>query len=134
MKTPFINDMFSLVYTAFKNLYQDKECECQWVPELDPAEDGLEVFGLTTFGKDSVYVEISAKLSVTDAIEIFAHELAHVAVGSDADHGSEWEAAFDAIFDEYNRIGFEKFDTHEEMEVTCGKAYVRGNEGGDSNE
>ena len=125
MDSPFGNDMFTLVYRAFKNLYPDKECDCQWVPELEPAEDGCEILGLTTFSEDSALVEISAQLRIVDAVEIFAHELAHVAVGSDADHGPEWEAAFDSIFNEYDRIGFEEFPVHDTVEITSGKDYVR---------
>ena len=121
--------MFSIVYLAFKNLYPEKSAECEWVPELEPSEDGHEVFGVTTFSDDSVFVEISAKLPVVDAVEILAHELAHVAAGSDADHGPEWEAAFDAIFDEYNRLGYEFYPEHNSTPVTSGKDYVRNKEG-----
>ena len=131
MDSPFGNDMFTLVYKAFKNLYPDKDCDCQWVTELEPAEDGHEVYGVTTFSDDFVLVEVSAQLTVVDAVEILAHELAHVVVGSDAGHGPEWEAAFDAIFDEYNRIGFEEFPVHDPVEVISGKDYVRQNEAGD---
>jgi len=28
MVTPFANDIFALIWQAFKNLYPDKECEC----------------------------------------------------------------------------------------------------------
>ena len=46
---------------------------------------------------------------MTDAVEIFAHELAHVAVGVGHAHDAVWEKAFDDIREEYNRIGFELF-------------------------
>lgn len=129
METPFINDMFSMVWRAFKNLYPDKECKCQWVPELEKSEDGEQPLGVTTFTDDGeVYVDIVATLAVTDAIEIFAHELAHVAVGEGEKHGKAWEEAFDKIFDEYNRIGDEEFDVHNPVDVVSGKAYVRDNE------
>jgi len=128
METPFTNDMFSMVWRAFKNLYPDKDCKCQWVPELEKSEDGKEVFGLTTFTDNgNVYVDIVATLAVTDAIEIFAHELAHVAAGEEEDHGKAWEEAFDKIFEEYNRIGDEEFDVHNPVDVVSGKAYVREN-------
>ena len=128
MKTPFINDMFSMVYQAFKNLYPGKECECQWQPEKMTDEDGTEVLGITTYGDDgSVYVDISASLKVADAVEILAHELAHVAVGEKAEpHGKEWEDAFDSIHNEFNRIGEEMFDDKGVgIPVTSGKEYVR---------
>lgn len=41
--------------------------------------------------------------------ETLGHELAHVAVGPEHEHDEVWKAAFDAIFDEYNKIGDEMF-------------------------
>ena len=131
MKTPFINDMFSMVYQAFKNLYPDKECDCQWQPETMTDEDGTEVLGITTYGDDgSVFIDISANLKVADAVEILAHELAHVAVGKEAEpHGQEWEDAFDAIHNEFDRIGNEMFcDEGVGVDVISGKEYVRDEE------
>ena len=110
MESPFNNDMFSVVWQAFKRLYPDKECLCEWVPEIRESEDGNPVYGLTDYGEDgSVYVAVLADIPVKDAIEIFAHELAHVAAGLDADHGKEWKNAFNAIFEEYHKIQNEMF-------------------------
>ena len=108
METPFANDMFALIWEAFKKLYPGKECECMWAPKIRDSENGEPVYGVTTFedgGK--VYIDILASVSVVDAVEVFAHELAHVAVGITADHGAEWANAFDAIFEEYNKMGLE---------------------------
>lgn len=108
--SPFLNDMFSLVWTAFKNLYPDKQCECYWDPDIGPEEDGKKPYGCTIFGDNgSVTVLVTPHISVYDATEILAHELAHVAVGDDAGHGPEWESAFSSIHEEYNRI-VELFD------------------------
>lgn len=52
---------------------------------------------------------IYAEHSLNIQVETFAHELAHVAVGPEHEHDDVWEAAFDAIFKEYNRIGDELF-------------------------
>lgn len=110
MENPFVNDPFSLVYQAFKNLYPDKACDSYWEPRIRDSEKGEKAYGLTDFGEDdSVAVFVSPEIRVTDAIEVFAHELAHVAVGVEHDHDEVWEAAFDAIFQEYNRIGEELF-------------------------
>ena len=107
MISPFENDMFSLVYQAFRYLYPDTECQCQWLPEIKQ-EDGSPAYGVTTFSDDGhVFVEVSASLSVGDAVEVFAHELAHVAVGEAGGHGEEWDKAFNAIFREYARLGEE---------------------------
>ena len=120
MKTPFNNDIFALIWEAFKNLYPDKECICYWEPRISDAEDGKECFGLTDFGEDGVYVFVKPTLPVADAAEVFAHELAHVAVGIEHDHDQAWEEAFDAIFQEYNRIGDERFEVHTGVEVITG--------------
>ena len=110
MKNPFRNDPFALVWVAFKNLYPDKECEVWWEPNIRVDENGNPVFGLTDFGEDgSVEVFVVPSLSILNATEILAHELAHVAVGIGHDHDETWENAFDAIFREYNRIGDEMF-------------------------
>ena len=128
-KTPFVNDMFALVWMAFKNLYPDKECRCVWVPKLEKDEDGGQPIGVTTFYDEGyAFVEIVATITVADAVEIFAHELAHVAAGNNAGHGKAWEEAFDKIFAEYNRIGYEMYNVHDAIDVVDGKAYVRENE------
>lgn len=108
MKSPFKNDPFALVWIAFKRLYPDKECICEWVPGFGKSEDGKEAYGLTTFVDDGgVVVMVSADLALNDAIEVFAHELAHVAVGVEEDHGEKWEAAFNAIFEKYFEVAKE---------------------------
>lgn len=109
MTTPFENDPFAIVAKAFKNLYPDKEYTAYWEPQIYADEPGdQKPYGLTDFGDDgTVCVFVDPKISVIDAVEIFAHELAHVAAGIDHDHDEYWEAAFDAIFAEYNRIGEE---------------------------
>lgn len=126
MKTPFKNDIFSMIWIAFKNIYPDKDCECFWTPEIRDDADGNECLGMTNFGEDGIVsVFVRTSLKIEDAAEIFAHELAHVAVGLEQDHNEVWESAFDAIFDEYNRIGNELFDVHEAVTVTDGKAYKK---------
>lgn len=74
-----------------------------WTEKLRDDEGGV-VYGITTFPADEnevPLVEISAELTVQDAVEILAHELAHVAAGIDAGHGEAWEKAFHRIHQEY---------------------------------
>ena len=55
-------------------------------------------------------------ISVNNAVEILAHELAHVVAGFEEgkdDHGPEWEAAFESIKQEYGRIGDALFGKEE---------------------
>lgn len=119
---PFSNDPFALVWEAFKNLYPDKECEC-WFDVVDDPEDENGHYGWTQWNDDgTITVAVDVGLHLADAVEIFAHELAHVAVGSDADHSEEWAKAFDAIHEEYNRIGNERFDMHTPTDCIDAKA------------
>ena len=122
MNNPFVNDPFAMVWKAFKNLYPNKDCECLF-DVIEKNEQGDEVFGVTYFDDDgSITVVVDCTLTLANATEIFAHELAHVAVGDDAGHGEEWEKAFDDIFSEYNRIGYEMFDKHTPTEVIDAKS------------
>lgn len=121
LTNPFINDPFAMVYEAFKNLYPEKDCSC-YFDAFDKNEEGDTVYGETLFADDgTMTVGVDVTLNLANAVEIFAHELAHVAVGSDVDHGEEWERAFDAIFQEYNRIGEELFDKHTSVKALNGK-------------
>ena len=71
----------------------------------------MTTYKLCLLPGDGIGPEIIAEgVKVLDAVEILSHELAHVAVGADHEHDEVWEAAFDAIFKEYNRIGDEMFD------------------------
>lgn len=115
---PFQNDMFGMVWQAFKNLYPDKECEIYWEPQIRDEENGQPVYGMTDFGDDGkVTVFVKPSLAVADAVEVLAHELAHVAVGVDHGHDEAWEKAFDDIFAEYNRIGDALFPNGEQCQM-----------------
>lgn len=123
MESPFSNDPFAMVYQAFKNLYPDKDCVCVWQPEEIKDDAGHDFCGMTTFADGEVIVDISVRLPVADAIETLAHELAHVAAGEQEAHGEKWEAAFDAIHAEFDRIGNEMFgeDSGVAVQVADGK-------------
>lgn len=133
LKTPFNNDMFSMVYMAFDSLFPGKPVRIWWNADIPKAADGTERVGLTSWNEDgTIDVDISAKLPVADAVEILAHELAHVAAGKDEGHGEKWEQAFDAIHAEFERIGNDLFpdDPGTSVNVQSGKDYVRDEERG----
>lgn len=109
---PFINDPFAMVWRAFKNLYPEKECQC-YFDALDENTNGKGPFGVTAFEEKMIYVFVDVRMNLLDAVEVFAHELAHVAVGDNAGHGEEWEKAFENIHEEYTRIGDEMFGEEE---------------------
>ena len=120
MVTPFENDPFSMVWAAFKNLYPDKECEVFW--DQHQKDEHEEESGFANFPTDgsTPQVFVFAEHPVNIQTETFAHELAHVAVGPEHEHDEVWEAAFDAIFKEYNRLGDLRFAKPEEEETAEG--------------
>lgn len=108
-KHDFINSPFTILDEAFRGLYPDKKYKACIEPDIKDNE-GNRAFGFTQFNKGEIpVIAISAELSITDATEIFAHELAHVAAGEEAGHGERWDEEFQKIFNEYNRIGRERF-------------------------
>lgn len=99
----FVNSPFKILDEAFRGLYPDKKYKACIEPSIKD-DEGNRVFGFTQFSKgETPVIAISAELSITDATEIFAHELAHVAAGEGAGHGERWDEEFQRIFDEYNR-------------------------------
>ena len=111
LNNPFKNDPFAMVWTAFKNLYPDKDCDIWY--DLRSNIGVEEGYGFTEFPKDGgkPQIVIFMETEPCNQIEILAHELAHVAVGGgeNDEHGDAWERAFDDIFKEYRRIGDEMF-------------------------
>ena len=95
--SPLVNDPFALVALAFKNLYPEREYAAYFAPEVEDGSGGAACGG-TTFPEDG-----------SPPVEIFAHELAHVATPEDREHGEAWKTAFDRILEEYNRIAQDLF-------------------------
>lgn len=99
-----INDPIPVVFEAYLNLYPNRLPD--WI-QLTWSENPMdEGWGTTTFCDDGeIVIEINNKLPLEHYPEIMAHELAHVAVGpTDDPHGAEWEKAFDAISNEFERL------------------------------
>ena len=115
-KWVFENSPFEMLAEAFKRLYPDVEYKAFIDPYISPAEGNKKAYGLTDFDDGNITIYIDSELKIVDAIEIFAHELAHAAVGVEHDHDEAWESAFDALFEEYNKIGDELFAENKEGE------------------
>lgn len=121
----FINSPFAILDEAFRSLYPDKKYKACIEPSIKD-DEGNRVFGFTQFSKgETPVIAISAELNIMDATEIFAHELAHVAAGEGAGHGERWDEEFQRIFDEYNRIGRERFG-EEGKEIETAPEYKGG--------
>ena len=115
-KWVFENSPFEMLAEAFKRLYPDVEYKAFIDPHIRPGEGNKKAYGLTDFDDGNITIYIDSELKIVDAIEIFAHELAHAAVGVEHDHDEAWESAFDALFEEYNKIGDELFVENTEGE------------------
>ncbi len=96
-------DPFCRMIRAFSSLWPDKSADMMWTTGMQEETGG---WGLTIFpdtgGPPLVQIDIEA--SVKDAVELLGHELAHVAAGPDAEHGPEWQAAFDRIHVKYHEL------------------------------
>lgn len=119
----FRNSPFDMLHMAFERLFPNVKYTAFFEPDIRDNEDGEEVCGLTDFSDDGeITIFISTELSINNAVEIFAHELAHAGVGVKHDHDAVWEKAFDDLFDEYNKIGEELFG--EKITAPKGNDYV----------
>lgn len=97
-KTPFLNDPFAAIWTAFKKISPQTACNVYWVPEIEDEETHETAYGFTHFAESGeVTVCISANLKIEDAAEILAHELAHVVAGEEHEHDEVWEKYFESI-------------------------------------
>ena len=87
--SPFANDLFALVALAFKNLYPEREYAAYFVPEVEDGSGGAAC-GVTTFPEDGSppVVEVSGEIPIAAGVEIFAHELAHVATPEDREQAA----------------------------------------------
>lgn len=104
MNTPFDNDPFAAVAAAFEKLY-NMDYVAYWDENLNG--ECCPVYGMTKWPGDNTLppvIHITTKLPVADAVKSFAHELAHVAMGPEAQHGKRWKQAFTEIQREYNKI------------------------------
>ena len=111
---PIINDPIALVAAAFERLYPDKKYEAHYDFGLKDSK-GKPVWGQTIFPDDgsTPQVIINAEVFETEnglanAAEIFAHELAHCAAGSGAQHNEHWDTEFEKIFVAYGEIANER--------------------------
>lgn len=106
------NNPFEILYLAFKRLFPGIEYTAYFEPNIRDTENGEKVCGLTDFADDGVItIFIGTDLTINDAVEIFAHELAHAGAGVKHEHDEVWEKAFDALFAEYNKLGEELFSS-----------------------
>lgn len=107
------NSPFEILALAFKRLFPDVKYSAYFEPGIKDDESGEKAYGFTDFSDDGeITIFIDSELSINNAVEIFAHELAHAGVGVEQEHNEKWEKAFNDLFDEYNKIGEEMFSNY----------------------
>lgn len=111
---PIINDPIALIAVAFERLHPDKKYEAYYDFGLKDSA-GNPVWGQTLFPDDGSTTQIFINVEVfetenglANAAEIFAHELAHCAVGAKEEHSGHWDEEFERIFMTYNEIAAER--------------------------
>lgn len=110
------NSPFEILDVAFKRVFPNVNYKAYFEP-IRYDEHGEKVYGLTDFADNGeITIFIDTNLSIANAVEIFAHELAHAGVGVHHQHDEVWEKAFDDLFNEYNIIGDELFSSTEPTE------------------
>ena len=94
------NDPIRLVVRIVKKRYPAARALIFFVAQQEVASGA---YGHTLFPDDGSipHVLISVELPVIRAVEILAHELAHVVVGPKGGHGKEWNRVFRWIKKEY---------------------------------
>ena len=98
------NDPISGVINAFQQLYPHVSCEI-WYDDRLPRHGKNRRCGETLFPDDGTVPIISIRPDIPFSAvpEIMAHELAHAAAPDDDKHSEKWTAAYDAIYDRYNK-------------------------------
>lgn len=112
-----LRNPLDLICEAFEVVFPGKKVTVRYEPFVE--EFLQQVAGYTRFeeGKDP-HIGLRVELDIVSACETLCHELAHAAVGLKAQHGPEWEAAYEAIYSEYQRLGDSRELEFVECEVT----------------
>lgn len=103
MGVKLLFDPFGLVLEVFNELYPQHECEVIFGSRMPEA-----TFGYTDFAQSPPWIIVGFDIPMAGVVEVLAHELAHVVAGLEADHGPEWEAAFNAIHNRYTELFSER--------------------------
>lgn len=101
----------NLVLTACSNLYGDLLTNVAIDLIDSPLRGKNKVAGFTQFPAipgQPIIVAINCKLPFMSVPEIIAHEIAHVILGAEENHGKVWELVFNDITAEYNRLAEEE--------------------------
>lgn len=108
MITEIRNDPFKVVFKAFNEMYPDKVAFVQFDQSLDMSKNE---FGYCDFNgggvTNAIIIGINPKVTIEDSIELLCHELAHLAVGFEANHNEVWDNAFTKLVDRTQELFIE---------------------------
>lgn len=97
---------FDFIIKAAEKIKPDIKCFIQFDPTLP-----CPPFGETCFcDNGDIIVSVGTKLKIEDALEILAHELAHVIVGQFHNHDEKWENVFEQIRKNYEEISMKELE------------------------
>jgi len=111
MGVKILFDPFKIVIEAFEKLHPNKNADVVYCEGMYKEVKAYGETFLPDIGGNLV-ISIDTITPINGAVEVLAHELAHVAAGIDAGHGEAWEAEFEAINQEYTRIADAWQNTH----------------------
>lgn len=106
----FINNPIEILFEIVNEKYPGTDCDIIIGMQMT---DGKETLGCTLFPDDPnerVVIEINPTLSLENATEILAHELAHVIAGKEADHNEQWDAVFADLHERFQVKMIERFE------------------------
>lgn len=105
MTVRFAFNPFELLLSLFEYHWPDKHALIDFVVRIEEPDSDEEhgCAGCTSFDDEPPRIGISKNVPLEHAVEVLAHELAHVAVGYDESHGVAWQAAFAKIHEEYQK-------------------------------
>lgn len=127
------NSPYEILNMAFKRIFPEIKYTAYFEPKLRDKENEKRICGMTVFGSDGeITIFVDTDLTINDSVEIFAHELAHAGSGEVHTHDEKWQKAFDALFNEYNKIGEEMFSNRVDVPTgeECSEAQKRSEEMG----
>lgn len=95
------NDPIYILVKIFENTHPDKKAQIDFVSDM---KKNTNAYGETCWADDgNVYIQIDIETPMNGLIEVLAHELAHLAVGADAEHNKEWENEFRKLGERLNQ-------------------------------
>ena len=91
---------FQVILDVFNEQYPGFDCQVNFVSNLYDKEGAYGVAEMLDDG--GWIVAIDVETPIDGAIEVLAHELAHVAAGPSDNHGKKWNRIFTKINDGFN--------------------------------